>query len=111
MGCDLLGLDLGMLTLLPLLSYLAKAMNRSLTYMLLVVRNWEFLRHDFTNGGLGGAQGPLRLLGRRSSLVVADLPVQNMRLAMNSKPGSSSQRPPTMIQEPDANSLLDSFGF
>jgi rabconnectin-3a len=87
-------------------------MKTLLMQRLALVRNWEFLRHDLANVGLGGERSPLRLLRRRSSLVVADLPVQTMELTMNLKSsGASSAKPLTMIQEPDANSLLDSFGF
>ncbi|OIW25879.1 hypothetical protein CONLIGDRAFT_602546 [Coniochaeta ligniaria NRRL 30616] len=89
MGCDLLGLDL--------------------------VRNWEFLKPTATiTPGLGGEIDPLKLLKRRSSLVVADLPVspvaQQMLSDMKSK-ANRQQQSPTVFEEPDANSLLDSFGF
>ena len=69
----------------------------------------------------------LRLLKRRSSLVVADLPMPSEmkagghHLAMRPHPQSQWQsqtqpRPqpqpaPAVFEEPDANSLLDSFGF
>ncbi|KAL2185362.1 hypothetical protein L209DRAFT_733240 [Thermothelomyces heterothallicus CBS 203.75] len=96
MGCDLLGLDL--------------------------VRNWEFLQPAGPVAGLGGEVNPLRLLRRRESLVVADLPIlpqqqqqQNQQhLPAEMKSGGhlpKQQAPPTMFEEPDANSLLDSFGF
>ncbi|KAK1496320.1 WD repeat domain-containing protein [Colletotrichum cuscutae] len=85
MGCDLLGLDL--------------------------VRNWEFLRPapPITNG-LGGEVNSLKLLRRRSSLVVADLPVSKLHSEMISS-GQGRQSTPTVFQEPDSSSLLDSFGF
>ncbi|KAH8888170.1 hypothetical protein GQ53DRAFT_724750 [Thozetella sp. PMI_491] len=89
MGCDLLGLDL--------------------------VRNWEFLQPALSiTPGLGGEIDPLKLLRRRSSLVVADLPVSPMsaQMAVEMKSGGHRQQaPPTVFEEPDANSLLDSFGF
>ncbi|KAB5528187.1 RAVE protein 1 C terminal-domain-containing protein [Coniochaeta sp. 2T2.1] len=89
MGCDLLGLDL--------------------------VRNWEFLQPTATiPTGLGGEIDPLKLLKRRSSLVVADLPVSPVKPQMPSDmktKGQHQQQPPTVFEEPDANSLLDSFGF
>ncbi|KDN64610.1 putative WD repeat domain-containing protein [Colletotrichum sublineola] len=85
MGCDLLGLDL--------------------------VRNWEFLKpvSSVTNG-LGGEVNPLKMLRRRSSLVVADLPMSNLHVGMGSS-GPGKQPNPTVFQEPDSSSLLDSFGF
>ncbi|KAJ9149269.1 Regulator of V-ATPase in vacuolar membrane protein 1 [Pleurostoma richardsiae] len=90
MGCDLLGLDL--------------------------VRNWEFLRSDVTiTPGLGGEINPLRLLKRRTSLVVDDMPTSPVAAKvppdMKAGGGRPAQPPPTTFEEPDANSLLDSFGF
>lgn len=106
MGCDLLGLDL--------------------------VRNWEFLLPGTGAGtgsqGLGGdVVNPLKMLKRRSSLVVQDLPMVSSAIgnggASSGGGGSGGlamsptserpkpQPPPTMFEEPDANSLLDSFGF
>lgn len=104
MGCDLLGLDL--------------------------VRNWEFF-HPAAQAmtGLGGEINPLRLLKRRGSLVVADIPIRGGPLSPLATPGGQMQvpgemktgggggttakpkPPPTVFEEPDANSLLDSFGF
>ncbi|WYZ37429.1 hypothetical protein EsH8_II_000935 [Colletotrichum jinshuiense] len=85
MGCDLLGLDL--------------------------VRNWEFLKPaTSTAHGLGGEINPLKMLRRRSSLVVADLPMSSLHVEMRSG-GQGKQSAPTIFQEPDSSSLLDSFGF
>ena len=106
MGCDLLALDL--------------------------VRHWEFLgappttktlqtqpAHGFQDGGVDYR----KLLRRRSSLVVADLPVrlaEAARASLDAKDTSAVEDsvkqskpkpPPTMFHEPDSNSLLDSFGF
>ncbi|KAI9690129.1 MAG: regulator of (H+)-ATPase in vacuolar membrane [Bathelium mastoideum] len=66
---------------------------------------------------------PRKMLRRRSSLVVADLP-SPIRTGFTNGEQSSSNRtekgeeqtqskgpPPKAFQEPDANSLLDSFGF
>lgn len=103
MGCDFLALDL--------------------------VRHWEFL------GGLP-SQDVLKpntslemnengvdyrkMLHRRSSLVVADMPVRRADVSQEPTPGEKPKKeeqkakpkpPPTMFHEPDANSLLDSFGF
>jgi hypothetical protein len=74
---------------------------------------------DFHDGGVDYR----KLLRRRSSLVVADLPVrlaEATKVSDNAKDGSAVEDsdkqakpkpPPTMFHEPDANSLLDSFGF
>jgi hypothetical protein len=91
MGCDLLGLDL--------------------------VRNWEFLRTPTpTPGNFGGEIDPRKLLRRRSSLVVADMPlsptgVGEMRSGSGGHGTAKAQQAPTVFEEPDAGSLLDSFGF
>lgn len=97
MGCDLLGLDL--------------------------VRNWEFLLPGASlKPELGGEVNPLKLLKRRSSLVVQDMPVSpisgngppEMSLGGLLSPTGEKKRPPpppTMFEEPDAGSLLDNFGF
>lgn len=91
MGCDLLGLDL--------------------------VRNWEFLLPGAgLPRGLGGdVVDPLKLLRRRSSLVVQDMPmspaVASPTTEKAAKKAAKPQPPPTMFEEPDASSLLDSFGF
>lgn len=96
MGCDLLGLDL--------------------------VRNWEFLGSPGATieRGLGGEiMDPRSLLKRRASHVVADMLVEGrngregrpgiLDISVDEKPKKKPQ--PTMFHEPDANSLLDSFGF
>lgn len=94
MGCDLLGLEL--------------------------VRNWEFLLPGASSAtGLGGdVVDPFKMLKRRSSLVVQDLPVSPLAGKFGSGPLSpvadkakTNKPPPTMFEEPDAGSLLDSFGF
>jgi RAVE protein 1 C terminal len=91
MGCDLLALDL--------------------------VYHWEFLRGPpaSTKAGLEKNEVDYRkLLTRRSSLVVADLP-HNFSLAKSMTSPTTTQltthSKPTALQELDANSLLDSFGF
>ncbi|KFA78230.1 hypothetical protein S40288_02652 [Stachybotrys chartarum IBT 40288] len=86
MGCDLLGLDL--------------------------VRNWEFQRTSAA--GLGGEVNPLKLLRRRSSLVVDDRPSAKLNgLGLQKEDGTktAASKQPTTFVEPDAGSLLDSFGF
>ncbi|KAJ8123384.1 hypothetical protein ONZ43_g656 [Nemania bipapillata] len=86
MGCDLLGLDL--------------------------VRNWEFFRLPTPAQGFGGdIVDPTKLLRRRSSLIVQDMPLTPV-IPGDMKTGGHAVKPPaTVFQEPDANSLLDSFGF
>lgn len=69
---------------------------------------------------------PRKLLRRRSSLVVADLPpravvkpgLANGEDAKETNSGAErretmadDKKKPTQFQEPDANSLLDAFGF
>ncbi|KAI8935121.1 hypothetical protein NX059_007715 [Plenodomus lindquistii] len=130
MGCDVLALDL--------------------------VRRWEFLLPPpasstttaFALDGVGvGAKqeqtfDPRKLLRRRSSLVVADLPVRELAKSVvggekagleervgeeddddggEARQGEERKKeepkkkplppPPTQFKEPDANSLLDAFGF
>lgn len=86
MGCDLLGLDL--------------------------VRNWEFLRLPTLSQGFGGdISDPTKLLRRRSSLIIQDMPL-TPAIPGDMKTGGRHAKPPVAtFQEPDANSLLDSFGF
>lgn len=97
MGCDLLALDL--------------------------VRHWEFLGgapwpksvKDLSHGIQENGVDYRKMLRRRSSLVVADMP---FRQAVSRQPTSPTvsqkpqpQGPPSTFHEPDANSLLDSFGL
>ncbi|KAL3479818.1 RAVE protein 1 C terminal-domain-containing protein [Aspergillus californicus] len=95
MGCDLLALDL--------------------------VRHWEFLKElpatrlhkNDTMALVNGAVDYRKMLRRRSSLVVADMPAKPIIGAETKSPQTAKkpQPPPTMFHEPDSNSLLDSFGF
>lgn len=100
MGCDLLALDL--------------------------IRHWEFLKGPpepkaakDVEGVLGEGGVDFRgMLRRRSSLVVADLPVplpvsgeSGQKEKEGEKEKTKAKPPPTTFTEPDANSLLDSFGF
>jgi len=84
MGCDLLALDL--------------------------VRNWEFLKQpkDETANGARPSD-PRKMLRRRSSLVVDDMP--SPRSPTEHKTKTAGKPTPTVFEEPDTNSLLDSFGF
>ena len=91
MGCDLLALDL--------------------------VRNWEFLEQPKDlpammtngNGGVVTQADARKMLRRRSSLVVNDLPPTSPK---SLREGEQRVKPaPTMFEEPAASSLLDSFGF
>ncbi len=63
--------------------------------------------------GLGGEIDPVKLLGRRSSLVVADLPLSSVSARMPAElmAGGRQQATPTVFEEPEASSLRDSFGF
>jgi len=79
MGCDLLALDL--------------------------VRNWEFLLPPPTVFRDLDQPDPRQMLRRKSSLVVADLPMPIL------KSGGVHQPPPSVFEEPESSSLLDSFGF
>lgn len=95
MGCDLLALD--------------------------IVCHWEFLGRLSIPPKARDASVDLqenevdfrKMLRRRSSLVVADMPVKTGVLKPPETPASvqKPKPPPTMFHEPDANSLLDSFGF
>lgn len=108
MGCDLLALNL--------------------------VREWEFMsppapvtaNENLSMAFMDGTPDLRKLLKRRSSLVVADMPLsprlqEEMRkVAADMKTGgdagagtggSPHKPPPTVFHEPDPNSLLDSFGF
>lgn len=84
MGCDLLALDL--------------------------VRNWEFLVHaKELPSKEDGQPDPRQMLRRRSSLVVDDLSSPKSPTGMKS--GLGKAPPQKVFEEPEANSLLDSFGF
>lgn len=101
MGCDLLALDL--------------------------VRHWEFLQGPPSVQAAKEAPDELqengvdysKMLRRRSSLVVADMPIKAGEQQTSATPSKPEQQqlkpkpkpPPTSFTEPDANSLLDSFGF
>ncbi len=74
------------------------------------VRNWEFLQHPGKSKQLETSPpDPRKMLRRRSSLVVADLPSPKVPTEMRS--GIIGKPPPKVFEEPDANSLLDTFGF
>lgn len=99
MGCDLLALGLGLFFILLLVNVLMKTL----------VRNWEFLLPTPTTFQNLEQPDPRKMLRRRSSLVVADLPNPIMPLDMKS--GGVHQPPPSVFEEPESNSLLDNFGF
>ena len=78
--------------------------------MLKPVRNWEFLQQPRKTKQLDThPPDPRKMLRRRSSLVVADLP--SPKLPSEMKSGFVGKQPLKVFEEPDANSLLDSFGF
>ncbi|KAI9783951.1 MAG: regulator of (H+)-ATPase in vacuolar membrane [Geoglossum umbratile] len=84
MGCDILALEL--------------------------VRNWEFLRQPpEQTRAFVLPPDPRLMLRRRSSLVVADLPSSHVIAEL--KAGGVTKSTPTVFEEPEASSLLDSFGF
>ena len=97
MGCDLLALDL--------------------------VRNWEFLLPQPKAAKRQSVNlDPRKLLRRRSSLVVDDIQHALEGSDVSQGQGTKSdgphkategakKPPPTVFEEPTANSLLDSFGF
>lgn len=79
-----------------------------------LVRNWEFQQPAAV--GFGGEINPLRLLRRRSSLVVDDLSATRRRVSLEKlqegvRVSQSGFAPPSVFVEPDATSLLDSFGL
>lgn len=75
-----------------------------------IVRNWEFQLAP--KAGFAGQVNPLKLLRRRSSLVVADLPSPTLQFEMRTGGAKrAAEIPPTTFEEPDTSSLLDSFGF
>lgn len=63
-----------------------------------------------SNSGFAGDRNPLTLLRRRSSLIVNDLSSAEVKLMGASKTPARAAVP-TTFDEPDASSLLDSFGF
>jgi RAVE protein 1 C terminal len=103
MGCDLLALDL--------------------------VRNWEFLQPQpppikRLSMRSSISSDPRRLLRRRSSLVVDDMPQLSSSRFSGVSPSpefrddpfakataGAKKPPPTVFEEPDVSSLLDNFGF
>jgi hypothetical protein len=77
-----------------------------------LVRNWEFQQQQPTTSGFGGEVNPLKLLRRRSSLVVDDRPSIGLQKGMPLDGGAKKPTaPPTTFEEPDIESLLDNFGF
>ena len=85
MGCDLLALDL--------------------------VRNWEFLLQPKEPPETPKSPpDPRKMLRRRSSLVVDDLPVPTSPIEMKARE-MGHPLPQRVFKEPNANSLLDNFGF
>jgi hypothetical protein len=71
------------------------------------VRNWEFLLAIPSVTALGHEIDPRKILRRRSSLVVADMAVHWTGSHTNTHIKSSA----SVFKEPEASSLLDSFGF
>ena len=104
MGCDLLALDLG-----EYRKILAIVLLVPLELTRRVVRNWEFLRRPpQAKEFVESIRDPRRMLRRRSSLVVADLPSSKVPLEMRIGGTKSAI---SVFEEPDASSLLDDFGY
>lgn len=104
MGCDLLALDLG--EKFPYFG-LFQILHAN-TVFWYPVRNWEFLLKGPMFGSLGDEVDPRKMLRRRSSLVVADLPVHTHLIDPH---GGQKQAPASVFEEPETSSLLDNFGF
>lgn len=100
MGCDILALDLG------------ESQNKQLHTLLRTryadnaVRNWEFLLSDFPLHPFDEEANSRNMIRRRSSLIIADLPLSIHSISKTQTKGS-----PSVYIEPEANSFLDSFGF
>lgn len=103
MGCDLLGLDLGTLSF-------CRRKGKRQPADLVTVRNWKFPSGAGLMPNFAGQVDPLKLMRRRSSLVVADLPVSKLHMDVMKASGQNQSSPP-VFQEPEASSLLDNFGF
>ena len=74
------------------------------------VRNWEFLiQPKEPPPTKDEPPDPRKLLRRRSSLVVDDLPSPKPSLEKRFSYGKAPPKP--VFEEPTADSLLDSFGF
>ncbi|RDI89534.1 hypothetical protein Vi05172_g77 [Venturia inaequalis] len=130
MGCDILALDL-----VKTWEFLTPPSHPpSTTASSRVMEGGPVKTPSYSQGAPSALDGydidPKKLLRRRSSLVVADLPVLthvdregHERVIDESGDESDEEEnknrqedvkrkpPPTQFKEPDANSLLDSFGF
>ena len=75
-----------------------------------LVANWEFLRRpkETISNGVHPADSR-KMLRRRSSLLVDDMPSPRSSTEQKMKP--TGKPTPTVFEEPSSNSLLDSFGF
>ena len=68
-----------------------------------LVRNWKFLPHPKDNAANGAPAADKR----RSSIVEDNVPKSPTKSVEKSK----GKPAPTVFKEPEASSLLDSFGF
>jgi hypothetical protein len=103
MGCDILALDLGTSNHLFIPPKAALLIPNA-------VRNWEFLKpaQDALKP-MSHIPDPRKMLRRRSSLVVDDLPAP--KSPTEKRVGTGKAPAVKTFEEPDANSLLDAFGF
>lgn len=85
--------------------------NTEANMSILIVRTWEFQKQTMPR--IGGDMNPLTLLRRRSSLVVNDLHTSELHAKILAEPEQVKHpvAPPSTFHEPDAASLLDSFGL
>ena len=76
-----------------------------------IVRNWEFLQPEDMKQSVDAIPDPRKMLRRRSSLVVDDMPAPRSPTALMRSGGGDKPATGKIFEEPDAGSLLDSFGF
>jgi hypothetical protein len=136
MGCDIIALDLVQSWdfFMPAEQSVASLAHRPFTGSLHAAPSTKLPRQPGSPLLQSYELDPRRILRRRSSLVVDDLPADFRRISMESEdimeetepngmngssktngakpdPVEKKKPAPTQFQEPEANDLLDSFGF